>query len=156
MGVTAPSHPPAQPDHPHAAAVPMGTAITDVFAYLPYVYRVIENLGAIQAFVGKLMPYFTLIKNDAPELINEGKAILNTIAPNLLAGMAAQAVPFDVAWVQRALNKANNAGLEVDGKYGDLTHEAVGAYQTARGLTPDTWAGTLTIAKLFKEVGANP
>ena len=144
---------------PHNTTMPAAThgiAVADVFKYLPYVYRVIENLGAIQSFAGKLMPYFILIKNDAPELIAEGKALLNAVAPNLLAGMAAESVQFNVAWVQRALNKATDAGLKVDGQYGPLTHEAIRAYQELRGLEPDTWAGPLTVAKLFKEVGANP
>jgi hypothetical protein len=150
--------PPVEHDHPpplqHGA--PKGIAVGDVFAYLPYVYRVIEHLPEITAFVAKLRPYITMIVNDAPGLIAEGKALLNEVAPNLVAGLAAPSVKFNVSWVQRALNAASNAGLKVDGQMGPLTHDAIRAYQAANGLEPDSWAGPLTIARLFKQVGDSP
>lgn len=130
--------------------------VGDVFSYLPYVYRVIENIGTIQAYVAKLQPYIAAVQANAPGLFAEGKALLNTIAPNLLQGLTPQSVQFDVSWVQKALNKAGNAGLKVDGQYGPMTHEAIRVFQEANGLTPDTWAGPLTVAKLFAQVGANP
>jgi hypothetical protein len=153
MGVMAP---PALQGGTQLAVMHGGIAISDVFTYLPYVYRVIENLGDITACAAKLKPYIAMAQSDFPGLIAEGKAILNEVAPNLVAGLAAQPVKFDVAWVQSALNKASSAGLTVDGKYGPMTHEAIRLYQVAQGLEPDTWAGPITVARLFKEVGANP
>lgn len=127
----------------------------DVFAYLPTVMRVISNLGDIQAFVAKLTPYIKTAQRDFPDLFAEGKALIEKVAPNLLTGTADTA-KLDVSWVQRALNKVSSAGLKVDGSYGPVTHDAIKKYQTAKGLEPDGWAGPLTVAQLFKEVGANP
>lgn len=145
------SHPP-----PLQHGAPKGIAISDAFTYLPIAYRAIEHLGDITAFINKLKPYIAMAMNDLPDLVAEGKALINQIAPNLLTGLAVEPAKFDVSWVQRALNKVSNAGLKVDGQYGPLTHEAIRLYQVAKGLEPDTWAGPITVAKLFKEAGANP
>jgi Putative peptidoglycan binding domain len=129
---------------------------TQVFDYLPMVMRVISNLGDIQSFIGKLTPYLKMAQRDFPDLFAEGKALVEKVAPNLLTGGEPESAKIDVGWVQRALNKVSNAGLKVDGQYGPVTHEAIRQYQTVKGLAPDGWAGPLTVAQLFKEVGANP
>lgn len=53
-----------------------------------------------------------------------------------------------VRWLQEALNKANNAGLAVDGQFGSGTKQAVINFQKANGLEADGIAGPATINKL--------
>lgn len=54
----------------------------------------------------------------------------------------------DVKELQRLLNKADSAGLAVDGKFGDKTKKAVKAYQKAKRLKVDGIAGKNTITAL--------
>lgn len=53
-----------------------------------------------------------------------------------------------VKGLQTALNKANNAELDVDGQFGSGTTTAVKNFQTKHGLTQDGQAGVATINKL--------
>lgn len=55
-----------------------------------------------------------------------------------------------VKWLQTALNKADNAGLVVDGQFGSGTTTAVKNFQAKHGLTQDGQAGTATINKLVE------
>ncbi|MDE6706823.1 MAG: RICIN domain-containing protein [Oscillospiraceae bacterium] len=55
-----------------------------------------------------------------------------------------------VRWLQTALNKADNAGLAVDGQFGSGTTAAVKNFQKKYGLTQDGQAGTATINKLVE------
>ena len=55
-----------------------------------------------------------------------------------------------VSWLQTALNKANNAGLAVDGIFGAGTKQAVTNFQNAYGLAADGIAGVNTINKLVE------
>ena len=55
---------------------------------------------------------------------------------------------YNVEWVQQSLNTIDNAGLEVDGRYGPATYEAVKTYQSRNKLDPDGLAGMLTMASL--------
>lgn len=54
----------------------------------------------------------------------------------------------DVSALQILLNHANNAGLAVDGKFGNKTKAAVKAYQKEKGLKVDGIAGKNTITAL--------
>ncbi len=56
-----------------------------------------------------------------------------------------------VRQLQRALHKAGCYNGAYDGKYGDLTYEAVKKYQTQRGLHADGIAGTKTLNSLYKK-----
>ena len=56
-------------------------------------------------------------------------------------------------WLQESLNKLDNAGLEIDGSYGEKTREAVTAYQQAHSLEPDGWCGIATQASIYEELG---
>lgn len=67
--------------------------------------------------------------------------------PNLKVGSRGE----EVKKLQQALNCCNNAGLVVDGSYGNLTRSAVIAFQKNHGLTPDGVYGPATAAKL-KEI----
>ncbi len=55
-----------------------------------------------------------------------------------------------VSWLQTALNKANNAGLDVDGQFGSGTKQAVVNFQKANGLEADGIAGPATVNKLVE------
>lgn len=57
-----------------------------------------------------------------------------------------------VRWLQTALNKADNAGLAVDGQFGSGTTTAVKNFQAKYGLTQDGQAGTATINKLVEVI----
>lgn len=57
-----------------------------------------------------------------------------------------------VKWLQTALNKADNAGLAVDGQFGSGTTTAVKNFQAKHGLTQDGQAGTSTINKLVEVI----
>lgn len=60
----------------------------------------------------------------------------------------------EIAWLQNALNLANAAGLDVDGKYGSKSRNAVKnfqqAYQGQYHLTVDGYAGKATIVALLR------
>lgn len=60
-----------------------------------------------------------------------------------------------VKWLQTALNKADNAGLDVDGEFGSGTTTAVKNFQGKYGLTQDGQAGTATINKLVEVIKGN-
>lgn len=50
----------------------------------------------------------------------------------------------DVTCVQQAMNDLDGAGLSVDGRFGNLTRQAVENYQSAQGLGVDGQVGTQT------------
>lgn len=109
-----------------------------------------------------LLPFLLLLINNVDKLEAfgaEGKMLIDEIAPGFLPMLLAKMTPppemFSVSWLQAGLNKAIGANLDVDGDYGDATRASVVAYQTARGLDVNGWAGTL-IATLYSEVGASP
>lgn len=54
----------------------------------------------------------------------------------------------DAGWVQRALNKVGDYGLEVDGSYGRQTKIAVRDFQSKHDLDVDGFAGPKTITAL--------
>jgi len=63
---------------------------------------------------------------------------------------------YSVEWVQQSLNTVQGAGLQIDGRMGTKTFEAVQRYQSSRGLDPDGWAGMLTLAALERDmIGRN-
>ena len=59
---------------------------------------------------------------------------------------------YNVEWVQSSLNTLDNAGLAVDGVYGQATFDAVKKYQARTKLDPDGWAGMLTMAQIEKDM----
>lgn len=56
----------------------------------------------------------------------------------------------EVGWLQTALNRANNAGLDVDCQIGPKTTTAIKNFQSKYGLTADGYAGEKTINKLVE------
>ena len=60
----------------------------------------------------------------------------------------------DVKKLQKALNILGYYKGSIDGKYGNGTKAAVKAYQNAKGLTADGYAGELTIKSIFGSVSS--
>jgi peptidoglycan hydrolase-like protein with peptidoglycan-binding domain len=60
---------------------------------------------------------------------------------------------YSIRWLQESLNKLINAGLTVDGHYGQATQDAVKKFQRANGLVEDGWAGVQTQAKIVEALG---
>lgn len=56
----------------------------------------------------------------------------------------------EVGWLQTALNRAINAGLDVDCEIGPKTTDAIKNFQSKYGLTADGYAGEKTINKLVE------
>jgi peptidoglycan hydrolase-like protein with peptidoglycan-binding domain len=67
---------------------------------------------------------------------------------------AATQSDFSMRWLQESLNKLNNAGLDVDGEYGENTRAAIMAFQRSNGLEVDGWAGVETSAKIYEMLDA--
>lgn len=61
----------------------------------------------------------------------------------------------EVRKLQDNLNKVINAGLQVDGSYGQKTYDAVAAFQTKYGLTVDGCYGPKTAAKMIDALNGN-
>src|SRR5262245_59644645 len=57
-----------------------------------------------------------------------------------------------VQWLQHSLNVLDNAGLAVDGDYGNATKAAVKKFQSEHGLAVDGWAGPQTVAAVLAEL----
>lgn len=55
---------------------------------------------------------------------------------------------YDVEWIQRQLNKALGTNIDLDGKYGPATKDAVEHFQKRNGLNVDGWVGPATAEKL--------
>jgi peptidoglycan hydrolase-like protein with peptidoglycan-binding domain len=102
--------------------------------------------------------------NKIAPIIKDVLPLVEKVAPGALASIAAPgSVPppaplnptgtgqpaFSVTWLQETLNKVDNAGLTVDGSYGEGTKKAVTAFQTKHGLVADGWAGVTTSAELY-------
>jgi lysozyme family protein len=60
----------------------------------------------------------------------------------------------DVKWLQESLNKLDQAGLEVDGRYGPETTKAVHVFQQNHGLDVDGDAGPKTCAMIHSALSA--
>lgn len=70
-----------------------------------------------------------------------------TQEPGVAAALEATQGEIDksnIRWLQSSLNKLDGATLELDGKYGKHTREALMRYQQSRGLVVDGIAGTAT------------
>lgn len=77
-----------------------------------------------------------------PEVTEEFDADMDTLRRGLRGAQ--------VRTLQRLLNAVINAGLEVDGEFGYMTHDAVRRYQSTRGLEVDGIVGENTWKRLLK------
>lgn len=97
----------------------------------------------------------TVLQEAGSELFPELKTPINTVAA------AANAIfdPYGTEYVQRSLNKLQNAGLDEDGAYGALTKAAVTTFQQAHQPAAgpvDGWAGPKTKAVIAAELAKLP
>ena len=102
------------------------------------------------ALLGKREQLVSLVK-DAIDLFNRAKTLFPELASIVQGTSPASiaAIPeMNVTWLQESLNKLVDANLEVDGKFGPATQEAVAHFQMAHGLTVDKWPGVLTQAAI--------
>jgi murein L,D-transpeptidase YcbB/YkuD len=122
-------------------------------------FRVISHRDEIMQVWDKVAPMIRGASNIAPEI----KALIEKVAPDVLnertasplaRGAAAPGDPqnFSIAWLQQALNTIDDAGLEVDGDYGEATRAAVVAFQQRHSLEADGWAGAGTSAAILAEL----
>jgi murein L,D-transpeptidase YcbB/YkuD len=138
----------------------------DITQILSLAFRTITSADKINTVAGKigpLIPEAIALYNKSQPIIKEVVDLVKVIAPNFIPATQGHVVVpepmpdgFNLEWVQSALNTAIGSNLTVDGLYGKETHEALMTFQKARGLAVDGWAGPITCAKLFAEVGANP
>ena len=60
---------------------------------------------------------------------------------------------YDVPWLQQSLNLLMpGPALKVDGNMGTKTIDAIKRFQQSRKLTPDGWAGLLTLSEMDNEM----
>lgn len=107
--------------------------------------RVVANRDKIAAAWGDLVPIIRGVRTQYPKIVD----LLDEIAPG---ATTPEPDGFSVEWLQESLNTLADAGLEVDGEYGELTREAVTEYQQAHSLVPDGWAGVATQASIYQEL----
>ena len=75
------------------------------------------------------------------------------VAPDKVGDALASSLDVNgTKWVQAALNMIDGAKLDVDGKYGPATRDAVEKFQRSHGLTVDGWAGVNTNDALRAEL----
>jgi peptidoglycan hydrolase-like protein with peptidoglycan-binding domain len=96
--------------------------------------------------LGKRQELVGLVK-DAMSVFERAKSLFPELG-TALGAKSASAADYSVKWLQGSLNKLMNAGLTVDGDYGEATREAVKKYQEAHGLEADGWAGVQTQASI--------
>jgi peptidoglycan hydrolase-like protein with peptidoglycan-binding domain len=95
-------------------------------------------MGEVQRLINEIMPQASSVG---------GRTGTALITPD------GKAHHFDVMWLQQSLNfLVPRTQLQVDGKMGPLTTEAIKAFQKSRGLEPDGWAGVLTLATIEDEL----
>jgi peptidoglycan hydrolase-like protein with peptidoglycan-binding domain len=123
-------------------------------------FRVISHRDEIMQVWDKIVPMIrgatgiypdikALIEKVAPGVLNE-----RTVSSPLVRGAAAPGDPqnFSITWLQQSLNTIDDAGLEVDGDYGEATRAAVVAFQQRHSLEADGWAGAGTSAAILAEL----
>ena len=115
--------------------------------------KAMQEVKAASNSIERLVPQVQLVLVDAGRVITNTRQLLGQLAPELIQ-TDVQEIKFDVKWLQQSLNTLMNAGLVVDGDYGQLTAEAVKNFQRAHGLTVDGWAGVMTEAKILELLGA--
>ena len=117
-------------------------------------FRIISNRQKIMDMWSELAPVIQNVMAMYPKI----KQLVTEVAPELAqtpAQVAKAFAPpdgFSVEWLQESLNQLQNAGLTVDGDYGEKTREAVRVYQQANSLAADGWAGADTSASIFSKV----
>jgi peptidoglycan hydrolase-like protein with peptidoglycan-binding domain len=112
--------------------------------------RIVSNREKIAQMWDQVAPVVREVTKIYPQI----KQLVDTVAPGVTASTAptpSEAPSLSVQWLQEALNKLDNSGLEVDGDYGEATRGAVAEYQRAHPpLEIDGWAGVATQASIYE------
>lgn len=123
--------------------------LTKIFSLLPVLEKVVARGFSINAIEQDI---------DDPDLraflAGIAKQLFPSVKPELQIAAGAATVAKDrVMKVQGLLNQvvSPSPGLDVDGDYGPLTKAAVLAYQKAKGLVADEFAGDATMAALIAD-----
>ena len=105
------------------------------------------------AFLPVLLAWVGRAQTELPPVVSAISSLIGAVESVLPHGWFGLGAPkvLDVTWLQTTLKGLGFDPGAVDGKYGDKTKAAVVAYQTARSLTADGWAGVATTAKLLSE-----
>ena len=119
----------------------------------PQIEQMIPRVEKAIKDIEQLWPRVQTTMEQTIKLANDVQALAAKVAPELIA--PTQTAPqqqfpptYDVKWLQTSLNTLVNAGLTVDGVYGQLTMAAVKKFQEQNGLTIDGWAGIATEAAI--------
>jgi Putative peptidoglycan binding domain len=110
--------------------------------------KIVANREKIAAVWGELVPAIEAVRKNYPKVKELFDDLgLKTPTPKQ------EPESFSVEWLQESLNKVDNAGLVVDGDYGEATRGAVAEYQRAHPpLVIDGWAGVATQASIYEEL----
>jgi peptidoglycan hydrolase-like protein with peptidoglycan-binding domain len=110
--------------------------------------RIVSNREKIAQMWDQVAPVVREVTKIYPQI----KQLVDTVAPGVTASTPSIPPPsFSVQWLQEALNKVDNSGLEVDGDYGEATRAAVAEYQRDHPpLEVDGWAGVATQASIYE------
>lgn len=109
--------------------------------------KIVANREEIAKVWDELVPAIQTVRRNYPKITD----LIDEIAPGITTPKA-EPEGFSVEWLQESLNTLTDAGLEVDGDYGQLTKDAVTKYQQAHSLEPDGWAGVATQASIYQEL----
>lgn len=132
-----------------------------IFVWLP---KLVGAIGAIQEALRSGGSVIDIINKVVPEI----KPLLIEIAMKYFPTLSIEQAPiagidliFDkegTTWVQNMLIKLKQSPAPgaADGIYGNLTKASVTAYQKARGLKEDGWAGPQTSGSLAVEAAKLP
>jgi len=126
----------------------------------PEIERTWPRLQKQIADIEQLWPRVQTTMEQTIKLANDVQALARKIAPELVGQPAAVQEQFppmyDVKWLQQSLNTLIDAGLVVDGIYGQLTQAAVRRFQEQHGLVVDGWAGVATEAAIDAALQQRP
>lgn len=127
---------------------------TKLLGLLPLILKAVDVAQNIMADrkAGTGLSTVDTVRKELPDVFNIfqqiGATLFPSVPPSQQPLAAATALDIDtVTKLQAALN-ANGAALTVDGHYGPATKAAVLSYQKAHSLTPDEWAGPVTLKSL--------
>jgi hypothetical protein len=107
-------------------------------------YTILQNKDKIAEAVKALGPLLKLIPPD----------LFQNLGQPDVGGVGEKPRPeFTTKWIQDTLNKLGaDPKVEVDGRYGKATREAVTAYQQKNSLEVDGWAGFETTAHMWNAI----
>jgi peptidoglycan hydrolase-like protein with peptidoglycan-binding domain len=105
-------------------------------------------MDKILAFIPTLLSYIATATTVVPSVVTAVEGLISAVTKVL----PAQTQKLDVKWLQTTLSSLGFDPGTIDGSWGSKTQDAVKAYQAARGLVVDGWAGVTTTASLLADL----